>query len=49
MDSLQDIATEALRSEAGPARETLIPVAFVPMLPGLPQEARTSDEREKGI
>jgi len=35
-------------AEAGPARETLIPVAFVPMLPGLPQEARTPDEREKG-
>ncbi|HEX4080941.1 MAG TPA: protein-L-isoaspartate(D-aspartate) O-methyltransferase [Rhizomicrobium sp.] len=37
-----------IRTEAGPARETLIPVAFVPMLPGLPQEARTSDEKEKG-
>jgi protein-L-isoaspartate(D-aspartate) O-methyltransferase len=36
-----------IRTEEGPVRETLIPVAFVPMLPGLPQEARTSDEKEK--
>jgi protein-L-isoaspartate(D-aspartate) O-methyltransferase len=37
-----------IRTEAGPTRQMLIPVAFVPMLPGVPQEARTSDEREKG-
>ncbi|HEY3639138.1 MAG TPA: protein-L-isoaspartate(D-aspartate) O-methyltransferase [Rhizomicrobium sp.] len=36
-----------IRSDTGPVRETLIPVAFVPMLPGLPQEARTSDERDR--
>jgi protein-L-isoaspartate(D-aspartate) O-methyltransferase len=36
-----------IRTEEGPVRETLIPVAFVPMLPGLPQEARTPDEKEK--
>jgi protein-L-isoaspartate(D-aspartate) O-methyltransferase len=35
-----------IRTEEGPVRETLIPVAFVPMLPGLPQEARTPDEKE---
>jgi protein-L-isoaspartate(D-aspartate) O-methyltransferase len=36
-----------IRTEEGPARETLIAVAFVPMLPGLPQEARTADEEKK--
>ncbi|HEX4159466.1 MAG TPA: protein-L-isoaspartate(D-aspartate) O-methyltransferase [Rhizomicrobium sp.] len=36
-----------IRTEEGPVRETLIPVAFVPMLPGLPQEAQTHDEKEK--
>jgi protein-L-isoaspartate(D-aspartate) O-methyltransferase len=35
-----------IRAEKGPLRETLIPVAFVPMLPGLPQEARTPDEKD---
>ncbi|HTT85379.1 MAG TPA: protein-L-isoaspartate(D-aspartate) O-methyltransferase [Rhizomicrobium sp.] len=35
-----------IRTEKGPVRETLIPVAFVPMLPGLPQEVRTPDEKE---
>ena len=35
-----------IRTEQGPVRERLIPVAFVPMLPGLPQEARTSDEKK---
>jgi protein-L-isoaspartate(D-aspartate) O-methyltransferase len=28
----------------GPVREKLIPVAFVPMIPGLPQELRKPDE-----
>jgi protein-L-isoaspartate(D-aspartate) O-methyltransferase len=36
-----------IRTEDGPVRETLIPVAFVPMLPGLPQEARTPDEKDR--
>ena len=36
-----------MRTEEGPTREILIPVAFVPMLPGLPQEARTPDEKDK--
>jgi protein-L-isoaspartate(D-aspartate) O-methyltransferase len=36
-----------IRTEKEPVRETLIPVAFVPMLPGLPQEARTGDETSK--
>ncbi|HEY3779198.1 MAG TPA: protein-L-isoaspartate(D-aspartate) O-methyltransferase [Rhizomicrobium sp.] len=37
-----------IRSDKGPVRETLIPVAFVPMLPGVPKEARASDETKKG-
>ena len=36
-----------IRTEEGPVRETLIPVAFVPMLPGLPQESWTPDEKDK--
>jgi protein-L-isoaspartate(D-aspartate) O-methyltransferase len=36
-----------IRTEEGSVREALIPVAFVPMLPGLPQEVRTSDENER--
>ena len=36
-----------IRTEDGPVRETLIPVAFVPMLPGLPQEAWTPDEKDR--
>lgn len=36
-----------IRTEEGPVRERLIPVAFVPMLPGLPQEAWTPDEKDK--
>jgi protein-L-isoaspartate(D-aspartate) O-methyltransferase len=36
-----------IRTAERPVRETLIPVAFVPMLPGLPQEARTPDEKEQ--
>jgi protein-L-isoaspartate(D-aspartate) O-methyltransferase len=35
-----------IRAEDGPVREMLIPVAFVPMLPGLPQETRTPDEKD---
>ncbi len=35
-----------IRAENGPVRETLISVAFVPMLPGLPQETRTPDDEE---
>jgi protein-L-isoaspartate(D-aspartate) O-methyltransferase len=36
-----------IRTEEGPKRETLISVAFVPMLPGLPQEVRSPDDKEK--
>ncbi|HEY1614420.1 MAG TPA: protein-L-isoaspartate(D-aspartate) O-methyltransferase [Rhizomicrobium sp.] len=35
-----------MRTEAGTTEQKLIPVAFVPMLPGLPQEARKPDERD---
>jgi protein-L-isoaspartate(D-aspartate) O-methyltransferase len=32
-----------IRTEAGLSKEALIPVVFVPMVPGLPQESRTLD------
>lgn len=37
-----------IRTEKGLVRESLIPVAFVPMLPGLPREAPQFDEGKKG-
>lgn len=36
-----------IRTEKGPVRESLIPVAFVPMLPGLPKEGRGGHETGK--
>lgn len=36
-----------IRTERGIIRQDLIPVAFVPMLPGLPPEAQTEKERNK--
>ncbi len=35
-----------MQTEEGTTEQKLIPVAFVPMLPGLPQEARKPDERD---
>jgi protein-L-isoaspartate(D-aspartate) O-methyltransferase len=37
-----------IRSDSGIARLELIPVAFVPMLPGLPQDAQSTNEGENG-
>jgi protein-L-isoaspartate(D-aspartate) O-methyltransferase len=37
-----------IRTNGGIARQELIPVAFVPMLPGLPQDAQATNEKEKG-
>ena len=36
-----------MRIEDGIARQDLIPVAFVPMLPGLPPEAQATNEKER--
>jgi protein-L-isoaspartate(D-aspartate) O-methyltransferase len=37
-----------IRNDSGIARQELIPVAFVPMLPGLPQDAQSTNEGESG-
>jgi protein-L-isoaspartate(D-aspartate) O-methyltransferase len=37
-----------IRAESGVARRDLIPVAFVPMLPGLPPDAQVTNEKEGG-
>jgi protein-L-isoaspartate(D-aspartate) O-methyltransferase len=37
---------KTMQTAGGAVRETLIPVAFVPMVPGLPQEIRKPDEPE---
>ena len=37
-----------IRSDSGSARQELIPVAFVPMLPGLPQDAQSPNDEESG-
>lgn len=36
-----------IRTERGIIRQDLIPVAFVPMLPGLPPEAQATNEKER--
>ncbi len=45
-ESFSQQLTKIMRSEDGVKRETLIPVLFVPMLPGLPQDK--NDVGEKG-
>jgi hypothetical protein len=35
-----------IRTEGGVARQDLIPVAFVPLLPGLPPDAQVTNEKE---
>jgi protein-L-isoaspartate(D-aspartate) O-methyltransferase len=37
-----------IRTEGGTTRRDLIPVAFVPMLPGLPPDAQAKNEKERG-
>jgi protein-L-isoaspartate(D-aspartate) O-methyltransferase len=40
MESISQLLTKMIRSETGLKREALIPVVFVPMMPGMPQEPR---------
>jgi protein-L-isoaspartate(D-aspartate) O-methyltransferase len=46
-ESISQQLTKIIRSEDGVKRETLIPVLFVPMLPGLPQDK--SDAGDKSV
>jgi protein-L-isoaspartate(D-aspartate) O-methyltransferase len=43
-ERISQYLVKIIRTEGGALRERLIPVAFVPMLPGLPQEARKPDD-----
>jgi protein-L-isoaspartate(D-aspartate) O-methyltransferase len=40
IESFSQLLTKMIRSETGLKREALIPVVFVPMMPGVPQEPR---------
>jgi len=45
-ESFSQRLTKIIRSEAGMVQEALIPVLFVPMVPGLAQEAQKPDGKE---
>jgi len=47
MESFSQLLTKMIRTETGLKREALIPVVFVPMMPGLPQEPRTTHGRSE--
>jgi len=38
-----------IRTEGGITRQDLIPVAFVPMLPGVPPDTQATNEKERGL
>ncbi len=46
-ESIYQHLTKIIRGEHGVTQENLIPVMFVPMVPGLPQEARKADGKEQ--
>jgi protein-L-isoaspartate(D-aspartate) O-methyltransferase len=48
-ESISQLLTKIIRTETGVKREALIPVMFVPMVPGLPREPQKADERERKI
>ena len=45
IESFCQLLTKMIRTETGLKREALIPVVFVPMMPGLPQEPRKTHGR----
>lgn len=50
LESFSQLLTKMIRTETGWKKEALIPVVFVPMIPGLPQETREAydgSERKK--
>lgn len=48
LESFSQLLTKMIRTETGLKKEALIPVVFVPMLPGVPQEKReTNDGSER--
>ncbi len=50
LESFSQLLTKMIRTDTGLKKEALIPVVFVPMIPGLPQESREAydgSERKK--
>ena len=46
-ESFSQLLTKMIRTETGVKREALLPVVFVPMIPGVAEAARPSDGLEK--
>jgi protein-L-isoaspartate(D-aspartate) O-methyltransferase len=46
-ESFSQLLTKMIRTETGLKREALIPVVFVPMMPGVPQEPRINHGRSE--
>jgi protein-L-isoaspartate(D-aspartate) O-methyltransferase len=47
LESFSQLLTKMIRSDTGLQREALIPVVFVPMVPGVPQETRATNDRSQ--
>jgi protein-L-isoaspartate(D-aspartate) O-methyltransferase len=47
LESFSQLLTKMIRTETGLKKEALIPVVFVPMLPGVPQEKREANGSER--
>jgi protein-L-isoaspartate(D-aspartate) O-methyltransferase len=45
LESFSQLLTKMIRTETGLKREALIPVVFVPMVPGMPQDPRETHDR----
>jgi len=46
-ESISQLLTKIIKTDTGVKRETLIPVMFVPMLPGVPQEPQNAGGSER--
>jgi len=44
LESISQLLTKMIRTETGLKKEALIPVVFVPMVPGVPQETRKAHD-----
>ena len=48
-ESISQLLTKIIKTETGVTREPLIPVMFVPMLPGVPQEPQNAGATERKV
>jgi protein-L-isoaspartate(D-aspartate) O-methyltransferase len=46
-ESISQLLTKIIKTDTGVRREPLIPVMFVPMLPGVPQEPQNAGATER--